>query len=96
MLDARGERLLMRCSVSPLQESWQKGKAGAARGIHVSGHSMALLMHSRKEWYVYIDVTRSVAALPAASVQVRRHLYGNMVVTNQQLPVKSPEAKQEH
>lgn len=54
-------------------------------------------MHSHEELYMYTDVTRSVDALPAASVQVRRHLHGKMVLTNQQLPVKSPpRSNQEH
>lgn len=44
-------------------------------------------MHSHEEWHVYTNVTSSVDALlagKAASVQLRRHLHGKMVVTNQE------------
>lgn len=47
----------------------------------------AVEMHSHEEWYVYTDVTRSVDVLlagEAASVQLRRHLDGKMLVSNQQ------------
>ena len=54
-------------------------------------------MHSHEEWYVYTDVTRSVDALlagKAASVQLRRHLHGRMLVTNQQTGSQEPSQRQ--
>ena len=55
-------------------------------------------MHSHEEWYVYTDVTRSVDALlagEAASVQLRRHLDGKMLVTNQQTAGQDLTQKQD-
>ena len=52
-------------------------------------------MHSHVEWCVYTDVTRSVDALlagKASPVQLRRHLNGKMVVTNQE--TASQDSKQ--
>lgn len=54
-------------------------------------------LHSHEEWHVYTDVTRSVDALlagKAASVQLRRHLHGKMVVTNQETASQDSAQKQ--